>query len=287
MLRFASATLLGLSLLSCDKPDSSQPSGLKKEAAADPIPNHKTKHRLPEVDASEELQTLLETASKIKAPVDRERALADVAWNAIEIDPDIAHEAFRRLSTDSPERIRLIQHYAMRLAGQDPEQAIEWASALDSELEISSAMSHIALGIAETDPSRAANMLSEHGTAGRDFDVALVQVIQRWAMKSAPEAADWVAQFPASPAREAGVTLIAEQWLSRDPAEAFRWLDSIKDTELRKEAARSMEGVILQQNQKVRDEWLQHANSQIRTELEQQRIHAIKDIGDNIPESGE
>ena len=50
--------------------------------------------------------------------------------------------------------------------------------------------------IAETDPQRAATLLSESGIAGRTFDVATVQVIQRWATQSQSRAAAWVALFP-------------------------------------------------------------------------------------------
>lgn len=77
--------------------------------------------------------------------------------------------------------------------------------------------------------------------------------------------------------------MIVEQWLPRDTPATFAWMEGIKDPQLRKETARAMEGVILQQKQEVRDEWLKHAKPGIQSELDQQREQATKDVGDNIP----
>ena len=161
-------------------------------------------------------------------------------------------------------------------------QAIEWSETLESEMEIAAALSQIAVTLSETDPKRAANLLSESAIPGRDFEVAIVQVIQRWSAQSAPDAAEWVGLFPPGAAREAGIKIIAEHWLSKDTPTAFAWLDQMEDVELRKETARAMEGIILQQSPATRDAWLQHANPQIRIELEQQRDQALKDVGNNI-----
>jgi hypothetical protein len=273
---------LGLSLASCDKPHSAD---IHKDAAAPEARVARDGHQPRErkQDAPEALRTLLETAIRIKSPEAREKALADIAWNAIEIDPGLAQEAFQRLPTDSLEKTRLIQYYAMRLAEEDTDAALEWADGLGTEREIAAAKGQIALAIAETDPHRAASLLSESGIAGREFDVAVVQVIQRWAAKSASDSAAWVSSFPPGEAREAGIRVIAEQWLPHDASAAFAWLVTLKDTGFRNESARAMEGVILQQPADIRDSWLQHADAGIQSELEQQREQAIKDVGDNIP----
>ena len=280
MPRHLTALWLGLSLLSCDKPVSSE--SLNDEPSSEvPRRRHAVREQTP--DITDSLETLLKVALEIESPAARDKALADVAWSAIETDPEIAHEAFHRLPADSPEKIRLIQHYAMRFAERSPDEALEWADTLGTELETAAAIGQIALAIAESDPLRAANLLSESGIAGRDFDVALVQVIQRWAAKSPPDTAGWVSTFPPGAAREAGIKFIAERWLPEDAPAAFRWYDSLKDPGLRQETARAIEGIILQQPEDTRSAWLQHADEKIRSELEQQRVQAIKDVGDNIP----
>ena len=271
-----------LLLVSCDKPVSSDV-GKDADAPAESVARRRHAPREQAPGTPEALRTILETAVKIESPAAREKALADVAWNALEIDPELALDAFQQLPAGSTEKIRLIRHYAMRLAEQDPDEALAWAATLGSEQEVAVANAQIALLLAESDPRRAANLLSESGLVSRDFDVAVVQVVQRWAARSPPDAAAWVTIFPPGAAREAGIKIIAGQWLARDAPAAFDWLDALKDEGLRKETARAMEGVILQQPKDIREAWLQHADARIQSELELQREPAIKDVGDNLP----
>ncbi len=226
---------------------------------------------------------MLELALAIEGQVTREKAIASVAWNALETDPELAVEAFKRLPSGSSEKIRLIQHYAMRASEEDMEEALAWAAGLESEQERSVAYSQIALAMAETDPEGAAKLLAEFGKPGRELDVAVVQVVQRWAAQKPAEAADWLAMFPAGKAREAGIKITAGQWLKTDAKAAFDWLAKLKDTGVRQEAALGFEEAILQQPPETRESWLQHADEKIRSELEQQQERAIEEVGDNIP----
>ena len=226
----------------------------------------------------------LNTAESAPSPEAREEIIAEVAWKALEIDPALAREAFLLLSADHPQKILLIQHFAIRLAEQSPDEALAWADTLSSESEIAAAKSQIALVLAETDPPRAANLLSESGIAGHAFDVAVVQVLQRWAAQSAPHALAWAITFPPGPARTAGISLIVPQWANTDAAAAFTWMRALEAGLVRKEAVLAMEKALLQQPQAIREAWLQHADSQIRSELEEQREPAMKEIGDNVPQ---
>ena len=279
MLRSLPILWLCLILAGCEKP---APAGESGSTSAPATPSGSRGHE-PREPAPPAPREILEAAEKLESPSEREKAIASVAWNAIETDPELAHEAFLKLPPDSPERMRLVQHYAMTLAESDVNAALAWAEALGSESEVAAAKQHIALAIAETDPRRAAQLVSESAIAGRDLDVAVVQVIQRWAVKSAPEAAAWVASFPSGAAREAGIRSVAERWLPSDAKAAFAWLGGIKDAEIRSEAARAMEGIILQQPENIRNAWLEHADAGIREELDRQRGQALLDVGDNIP----
>jgi hypothetical protein len=282
MFALGMSCLTCLLMISCEKPESEDS---LKDTTATQTRSTRAGHvpRKPVQGSLAELRKILKTAADIESPAAREKAIADVAWNALETDPDLAVKAFLQLPTGSPEKIRLIQHYAMRLAEQNPDEALAWAATLESEEEISAAHSQIALALAETDPQRAANLLSESGIVSREFDVTVVQVVQRWAAQSPPETAAWVAMFPPGPAREAGIKIIADRWLQADPQAAFSWLAELKDAGVRKEAALGMEESILQQPGDIRDTWLQHADDSIRSELEQQRERAVEEVGDNIP----
>lgn len=276
----------GLCWVSCDKPEVE--TDHEKRAASTKSASHDRRvSRAKPLERPADFRTQLESAARIESPLLRNKALADVAWNAIEMDPDVAHEAFRRMPAESPEKIRLIQHYALRLAEQDPDEAVDWANTLETERETAAAMAHIALELAVDDPHRAANLLSESGIAGREFDVVLVQVIQRWASQSAPDAAAWVSSFPMGEARFAGIKAIMERWLPHDAPGAFEWLAGIPDGVLRDETVRTMQGVILQQPKETRENWLQEVNAGTRDELERQTAHAIADVGNNIPPQAE
>ncbi len=272
----------GLLLVCCDKPgqsDAHENSAAPKTRVSHA--GHTTRQSGP--GSSAELRKILKTAAEIESPVAREKAIADVAWNALETDSELAVDAFLQLPTGSAEKIRLIQHYAMRLAEQSPNEALAWAATLGSELEIAAAYSQIALATAETDPRRAGTLLSEYGIVSREFDVAVVQVVQRWAAQSPRDAADWVVMFPPGPAREAGIKIIANRWLQADAQTAFSWLAKLQDPDIRREAVLGLEEAILQQPRNIRDTWLQQADDGIQSELEQQREHAIKEVGNNIP----
>ncbi len=269
MNRYLISVGIGLSLVSCDKPDSlsdRQDQQTKGEA----VGNKKYAVRREVIDPLDELRTKLDVARKTKSSEEREKAFAEVAWNAIEIDSEIAHEAFANLPAESSEKLRLIQHYAMRLAEQDLEQAVQWAKELETERETAVAMGHIAIQIAEDDPQRAANMISQSNLTGVELDTAVVQVIQRWAANSESDVAGWIVLFSPGAARVAGIKVVTEPWLTRDPVAAFEWLESINDPELRIEATSAMQSVISKQTEDTREAWLSHLSSEMRNELQQE-----------------
>jgi len=276
--------LPGLWLACCDKPGASDARGetgvpTTRSSRGARVP------REPIPGSVAEWRKMLKTAAAIESPETRQKVIAEVAWNTLATDPDLACKAFLQLPAGSSEKISLIQHYAMRLAEQNPTAALGWAAALESESEISAARSQIALIMAGTDPAGAAKLLSESGLASREFDVAVVQLVQRWAAQSPPDAAAWVVRFPSGPAREAGAKIIADRWLQADPQAAFSWLDALQDADVRREVALGLEEVLLQQPKDIRDTWLQHANEAILSELEQQRERAIEEVGNNLSQS--
>ena len=126
------------------------------------------------------------------------------------------------------------------MAEDDPDAAMAWAASLETEKESATAYGLIALAISETDPERAANLLSESGIAGEEFDVAVVQVLQRWAASAPADAAAWVRMFPAGDAREAGIGEIVSRWSDADFPAVLAWVDSLDDEALHREAVHAL-----------------------------------------------
>ena len=172
----------------------------------------------------------------------------------------------------------------MRLAEQDPDEALAWADTLDTEMETAAAKVQIALAMAEADPQRAAHLLAESSIAGREFDVAVVQVLQRWAAKSPADAAAWALLFPPGAAREAGLKIIVSCWVKSDVHAALAWMATIQDETLRQEATLGMEETLLQQPMDIREAWLDQIDPRSLAELQQQETRALREIGNNVPE---
>lgn len=219
-------------------------------------------------DSHEAMRAALSQADALADPAAREKALSQVAWNALGQNEEIAREAFAKLAPDGPERIALVQHFAMRMADENVDAALEWSATLATEKEIASARARIATVLAATDPARAANLLSESGLASREFDVAIVQVLRQWAGQSAPDAAAWVAVFPEGGFRKAGVEAVISQWTASDPQGAVTWLSSLSDDGLRAEATAALGKALRKQTTETREAWLKAADAPTRTALE-------------------
>lgn len=207
---------------------------------------------------------------------------ADFAWNAVDTDFGHAGEMIRQLPADHPEQMRLVLHYAMSLADRDPDEVITWATALGSEREIAAANGQIVVAIAESDPQRASSLLSDSGVANHECDVAIVQVVQRWAAQFPADAAAWTASFPAGAARESGLAIIVSQWAKSDLGAAFTWMRALRDEAVHNEPALAMKMALLQQSYEVHERWLQTADSKTWADLTTNCRFAIKQIGDNV-----
>jgi hypothetical protein len=256
-------------LTACDKTETREEPAAESKTSARPGKRERT----PDDGRSNSRsgpREALEAAGKLPPGEEREAAIAEVAWNVIEDDPELAAEALAQLTEDGIPRIRLIQHIAMRTAERNPDEAVAWAGTLGSENETSAAFGRIALVIAEDDPERAAKMLSETGVEGRDFNVALVQVLQRWASKDAAAAAEWAALFPAGNFREASITAVVSQWTDANPTSAFTWIASLQEPTIRSEALRAMAESLHEKPGQERKSTLDQADATIRGDLEKE-----------------
>jgi hypothetical protein len=257
---------LSLALLAGCERSGKNGKGVEEKANPEITRSHRPpREALP--DKQGELRDELAKARMCAEPEERDKRLAQVAWNAMELDPELAREAFESLMPESSDRIALIQHFAMRMADANPEEALKWAATLESEREAAAARVRIALVLADADPARGANLLSEFGLANREFEVAVVQVLQRWTNKSPQDAATWVAVFPPGEFRKAGVETVASGWLGSNPQAAFAWLSSLSDEAIRMETGDAFAKMFLQQTPETRESWLGYADPQIREKL--------------------
>lgn len=273
--RFHACLGLGLFLASCDKPAPSSESPPKETAAPRVTKSSRPADGEPPATGSSPRESL-DKAARLPTPEARDRALAAVVWDALEEDPELAQEAFRKLSAGSEEKIALIKHFAMRLAEQGSDAAIQWAKSLETAEEQSLAFGKIALVRSATDPEGAAKLLSDSGVASRDFDVAVVEVIQRWAAQSPQNAATWVVQFDPGEMRTAGLKAVISAWVDQDVKAAVSWINSLQNPSLKAEAITGMSETILEFPDSKQLELLALANPDIRARFENLKAEAGK-----------
>lgn len=252
-------------LASCDKRPGEAANG--DELKNQPGPAVTKNRRLPQQEApdpDETFQKSLTAARLIVAEDERNQAFATLVWNLADTDPARALLGLAEIPKDAGERSPLIQHLAMRFAEHDLDAAIQWAETLENPEEKSAALGKIALVLAETDPVRAAGLISESGIAGRDLDVAVVEVIQRWSAISPPDAAAWVTLFDPGEARSAGLQSVLGAWAEKDTQAALKWISTLENEVLIDDARKAMVEAALQQTDEVQDEWMQRAGPEIR-----------------------
>jgi hypothetical protein len=221
-------------LASCGRKESGQ--AKDEEQAPKPSRSETRSSRDPagEPDPRTALRDSFTAAISSEDAAAREKALEQIAWDGIDVDPELSREAFARLSPDRPARAKLAAHFAMRLAERDPQQAIEWALGL-GQGEREEALGRVAVVISSTEPSRAADLIAEHLPAGSPRDRAVVQVVQRWAQAEPAAAAEWIGAFDAGAARNAGLKVALAGWLDQDAASAAAWISRRTDEALRME----------------------------------------------------
>lgn len=261
----------GLLLASCDKQTSNNTN--KSLSNQSQTPPRVTKSKRPALvipvdqplpQTPQEPDTSLEDAMRISSSEKRDEALAAIAWDHFDSNPDLAHHAIEKLTVGSKERIRLIEHDAITRAGEDIEEALKWAHTIQNPDESAIALERIALVLADSDPARAANLISESGMESREFDVAVVQIIQKWATTDAATTAAWVVSFEPSNARSAGIKAVVAQWAERDTNSTLAWIDSLQDGVLHREAVSAMAEAILAQTPDVQEAWKSQVSSEIQ-----------------------
>lgn len=201
----------------------------------------------------------------------RDTALAGVVRDALRSAPEISAEAFRQLSPASPVKTQLLQDCAKFFVERKPEEAFAWADTLELAKDVTAAKIQIARLLADTDPARAMNSLSNAGMEiGKPGGFAATMALRRWVSKAPADAAAWAIASPPGDTRKSGIKVVVSQWVRTDPPSALSWLDKLDDPAVRQEASRAMAEGLVQTPPPLRDSLLQSANPTTRGELERQ-----------------
>lgn len=186
-------------------------------------------------------------------------------WNG---DPALAAAALSKMPQGTDGRNRLIGQLAAAMASEDPAKAREWAATLETPEEQSLAFSRIAMVMAEESPEAAANLISEKAVAGRPAEVAIVQIAQRWTLRSPEDAVNWVCQFPPGEMRSAGLKASSSAWLETDSEAPLAWIASIADDSLRIEAGTAYAEALIGQPEDIQQALVAKAPAEVKTAFE-------------------
>lgn len=216
------------------------------------------------------LNDALAAAKKIEDPVIRDKALAELAWKSMEDDPYISVTALELMSTDSEEKLSLIEFHAMQLAGENPDQALAWARELGSSAEVTAATNQVIEILTEKNPSQAAKLLPKPGADGNEIDGTSLLLLHRWMTTTPKDAAAWVFTFPSGEARTTAVQTVVSDWVEADSEAAFAWLGSLEGRNEYKEVREALVEVFRNQPKDAREMWIEGAPSEIKDQLEKQ-----------------
>jgi hypothetical protein len=218
-----------------------------------------------------ELNEVLQEATSLIDPAERDKALEKLAWRSLEIDSAITARAFEQMSPGSPEREPLIDYYLNHLMEQQGvDQAIAWAGSLSTPEEIASARLKLALMLAATEPERSMNLLPRPKPNDPPLEGAGLHVLQRWSSESPASAATWATKLPAGPYRESSIKAVLTGWTQLDAPAAFDWYSKLTHPTLRQEATQAIVQSFSEQPEFIRQSWLDQMPAPLRESLESQ-----------------
>ena len=129
---------------------------------------------------------------------------------------------------------QMLRQSAMEYASIEPVNALNWARQQPDEDTQTLLLGGVLCEMANHHPTTAAEGLYEL-PEGPDQEVVVVEVVQRWAQKNAPEAGAFVAKLLENVAVSAAENLIAA-WAAEDPDASLRWAAELQLPQIREAA---------------------------------------------------
>jgi hypothetical protein len=173
--------------------------------------------------ASRDMPAVVEWARSMSGDQDGERVVRQVAYEASRTNPVEA----LGLAVDLPSgntRDNLIIHACLLWAGTDGEGAAEWAGQIEDRLLRERALAAVATSWAERNPYDAACLAADSLPEGRQQNLAVTAIVERWAQKEPAKAAEWVRGFEEAPLKTTAMNALLAVWASNDPAAMRAWL---------------------------------------------------------------
>jgi len=162
-------------------------------------------------------------------------AVLGLANEAARTTPLVALGAAAQLPP-THERDEALAHAVSQWSAVDPVSASAWSKQVADPLLRQRLLSAVAIEAAESSPLAAADLTATILDPGIRQAEAAVSIVERWAQTDPQAAADWVLQFPDTPARPAAITSLVSVWATRDASGAEKWAEALPEGVLREDA---------------------------------------------------
>lgn len=252
-------------LASCEKQENSNPEFKSEQNSGT------TRMELRSIDNTGtrgKMRIALDLAKAVEPAQEKEKAIAQVAWDALDSAPDIAVQAIVELPVGNPEKEQLIQFYAERLAKRDFDAALAWGRSLTDEHEFQLVRDQVALILQDSDPQGALELFPNSGFATEGMNSSAKQVFRNWMTQNPGNAMAWVVAINSDEVRRNGLDMALNQWIQADSDSALKWVSSQGNRQRHEEVVNAIVKSVSAQPDPLREIFLEHADPILRAEID-------------------
>ncbi|QJE94612.1 hypothetical protein [Luteolibacter luteus] len=162
-------------------------------------------------------------------PRERDTMVSYVSFEVAKTNPERAVRVLRETNINADRREIMVESLSQQWSRADDLQPLaEWLATFPEGEERDSLFARVANAQAQTDPARAAALVSREIPAGQIHEEAVLNVLRKWAWTDAEAASKWVELFPKDDPiymlaiKTLGETVARRNGLTKPPAQVTR-----------------------------------------------------------------
>jgi hypothetical protein len=177
---------------------------LRNDVVADPAPTNHPPAWEPGAGQATNADLALAAALKLPEGDARNRALAAVCFSVAQNNPANAVTLAQALHLDE-QTGAVMENLVQQWAVSDPASALGWTFQQPADDRRDALMTRVAYALSQTDPARAASLVTDQISPGTAQDEAVMMVVNQWGNQNLAAAATWVETFPEGPLQKRAV----------------------------------------------------------------------------------
>lgn len=163
-------------------------------------------------------------------------------------DRELACVAYGMLGAECEIPVQVTGFLAAALSDNDPEEALYWIEELPQGAHRRAAYAQLCSKLKDQSPQHAADLATKTIPLDGESTALFVEISGAWAKTAPLPAAEWTGRFPPGSARNAALVAVIGIW---DRTEAGKWIHSISDSSLRKDAQAILDSTIFDNDLQV------------------------------------